>query len=221
MKNYHYLNSAKKNKKLYPKIKLFLDIIISFFLIIFLIPVFFVIALLVKFSSRGPIFFSQKRIGRFNKTFKCIKFRTMHVESKDILEKLLSENEELRIEFDKKHKLSNDPRITPIGKFLRKTGLDELPQLINIIKMDMSFIGPRPIVQNEVKKYGDNFTKVFSIRPGISGLWQGSGRNNLTYKRRVEIDVIYIDNYSLIMDLRIIIRTFGVILFPKDNNGLF
>ncbi len=218
MNNYNYLNSEKRRSNLYPKIKIIIDIIISLFLIVFLIPLFITIALLIKFSSRGPIFFSQKRIGRFKKTFNCIKFRTMHIESEDMLEKLLSENKEIQIEFNKKHKLSNDPRITPIGKFLRKTGLDELPQLINIIKMDMSLIGPRPIVYDEIDKYGYDFSKVFSIRPGISGLWQVSGRNKLTYKRRVEIDVIYVDNYCLLMDLRILIRTFGVILFPQDND---
>ena len=221
MKNYHYLNSAKKNEKLYPKIKLILDIIISFFLIIFLIPVFIGIALLIKFSSRGPIFFFQKRIGRYKKTFNCIKFRTMHLESEDIIDKLLSENKELQIEFNKKHKLINDPRITSVGKFLRRTGIDELPQLINIIKMDMSIIGPRPIVKDEVPKYGENITKVFSIRPGISGLWQVSGRNNLSYKRRVELDVIYVENYNLIMDLRIFIKTFRVLFFSKDNNDFY
>ena len=143
------------------------------------------------------------------------------MESEDILEKLFLENKELEIEFKKKHKLSNDPRITPFGKFLRKTGLDELPQLFNIIKMDMSLIGPRPIVQDEVYKYGNNIAKVFSIRPGISGLWQVSGRNQLTYKRRVKLDLIYVDNYSFLMDLKILLRTFGVIFFPKDNNDFY
>ena len=218
MNNFLNLNQKKHNKKIYPNIKLILDILISLFLIVFLIPLIFVIALLIKFSSRGPIFYFQKRIGKSNKSFYCIKFRTMHVESKDMLEKLFSSNKELEIEFKKKHKLKNDPRITTIGKFLRKTGLDELPQLINIIKMDMSLIGPRPIVQDEIYNYGDKITKVFSIRPGISGLWQVSGKNKLTYKRRVELDLIYIDNYSFFMDVKILIRTLGVILFPNDDN---
>ena len=221
MNNFNYLNTKKKGGKLYPKIKIIVDIITSLVLLVFLLPLFITIALLIKFSSRGPIFFSQKRIGRFQKTFNCIKFRTMHVESEDMLEKLLAENKEIKILFNKKHKLINDPRITPIGKFLRKTGLDELPQLINIIKMDMSLIGPRPIVVDEVHKYGHYISKVFSIRPGISGLWQVSGRNKLTYKRRVEIDVIYVDNYCLLMDLRIILRTLGVIFFHKDNDEFY
>lgn len=221
MKKSINLNLNKKKNKLYPNIKTIVDIIFSFFLIVLLFPLFILIALLIKLSSRGPIFFCQKRIGKFKKTFDCIKFRTMHIESEDMLEKLLSENQEVKIEFDKKRKLSNDPRITTIGKFLRKTGLDELPQLINIIKMDMSIVGPRPIVHDEVIRYGNNFAKVFSIRPGLSGLWQVSGRNKLSYKRRVEIDVIYVDNYNLLMDLRIIIRTLGVIFFPKDNDEFY
>lgn len=221
MNNYNHFYSEKIRGKVYPKIKIIIDIITSIVLLVILIPIFFIISLLIKLSSRGPIFFFQKRIGRFQKTFNCIKFRTMHTESEDMLKKLFSVNKEIKIEFNKKRKLINDPRITPIGKFLRKTGLDELPQLINIIKMDMSLIGPRPIVVDEVNKYGDDISKVFSIRPGISGLWQVSGRNKLTYKRRVEIDVIYADNYCLLMDLRIILRTIGVIFFPKDNDEYY
>ena len=215
------LDLNKNNKKIYPKIKTSLDILISLFLVVILIPLFIVIALLIKFSSGGPIFFLQERTGKFKKPFYCIKFRTMNMFSKDILEKLFSENKDLEIEFKQKHKLRFDPRITPFGKFLRKTGLDELPQLFNIIKMDMSLIGPRPIVQDEVYNYGNNIAKVFSIRPGISGLWQVSGRNKLTYKRRVELDLIYVDNYSFLMDLKIILRTFGVIFFPKDHNDFY
>ena len=193
-----------------------------FFALIFLVvgsPIFISIALLVKLSSRGPIFFLQKRIGKNKKTFNCIKFRTMHPEAEDILENLIVNNEALRKEFEETHKLKNDPRITKIGKFLRKTSLDEIPQILNVIKMEMSIVGPRPIVKKEILKYGKSYKKVISIKPGITGLWQVSGRNNLSYKRRVILDCLYVDNMSPIIDLRIIIRTFGVIFFPNDRGA--
>ncbi|MDC3089372.1 sugar transferase [Prochlorococcus sp. AH-716-N03] len=206
-------------KNTYKIIKTFFDI---FFALIFLIvgfPIFFIIALLIKLSSRGPIFFSQERIGKNKKTFNCIKFRTMHPEADDILENLMINNEVLRKEFEETHKLKNDPRITNIGKFLRKTSLDEIPQFLNVIKMEMSIVGPRPIVKKEILKYGKSYKRVISLKPGITGLWQVSGRNNLSYKRRVILDCLYVDNMNPIIDLRIIIRTLGVILFPNDRGA--
>ena len=143
----------------------------------------------------------------------------MHPEAEDILENLITNNEKLRKEFEETHKLKNDPRITNIGKFLRKTSLDEIPQFLNVIKMEMSIIGPRPIVKKEIQKYGKSYNKVISIKPGITGLWQVSGRNNLSYKRRVILDCLYVDNISPLLDLRIIIRTFGVIFFPNDRGA--
>ena len=206
-------------KNTYKIIKTTFDL---FFALIFLIlgsPIFFIIALLIKLSSRGPIFFSQERIGKNKKTFNCIKFRTMHPEADDILENLMINNEVLRKEFEETHKLKNDPRITNIGKFLRKTSLDEIPQFLNVIKMEMSIVGPRPIVKKEILKYGKSYKRVISIKPGITGLWQVSGRNNLSYKRRVILDCLYVDNMNPIIDLRIIIRTFGVIFFPNDRGA--
>ncbi len=207
-----------KTKK-YELIKSFFDFSIALFALILGLPFFLIIALLIKFSSRGPIFFLQDRIGKNNKTFKCIKFRTMHPEAKDILENLIKHNEKLKLEFEATHKLKNDPRITKIGKFLRKTSLDEIPQFLNILKMEMSLVGPRPIVKEEIKKYGSSISSVLSIKPGLTGLWQVSGRNNLSYKRRVTLDSIYVKNINFLLDLRIIIRTFGVILFPNDRGA--
>ena len=143
----------------------------------------------------------------------------MHPEADDIFNNLLEKNEEIKEEFEKTHKLKNDPRITTIGKFLRKTSLDELPQFLNVLKMDMSVIGPRPIVEKEITKYGNQINKVLSINPGITGLWQVSGRNNLSYNKRVYLDSLYVDSFNFIMDLRIIIRTFGVLLFPMDRGS--
>ena len=143
----------------------------------------------------------------------------MHPEADDIFKNLLEKNEAIKEEFEKTHKLKNDPRITTIGKFLRKTSLDELPQFLNVLKMEMSVIGPRPIVEKEITKYGNQINKVLSINPGITGLWQVSGRNNLSYNKRVYLDSLYVDSFNFIMDLRIIIRTFGVLLFPMDRGA--
>ena len=206
-------------KYLYKIIKTIFDLFFSSIFLIIGLPFFLIIALLIKLSSRGPIFYLQERIGKNKKTFNCIKFRTMHPEAEDILENLITNNEKLRKEFEETHKLKNDPRITNIGKFLRKTSLDEIPQFLNVIKMEMSIIGPRPIVKKEIQKYGESYNKVISIKPGITGLWQVSGRNNLSYKRRVILDCLYVDNISPLLDLRISIRTFGVIFFPNDRGA--
>ena len=212
-------SNRKKSLNFYKLLKKFLDFLFSLIFLIACIPIFILISLLIKLSSRGPIFFSQERIGKNNITFKCIKFRTMHPEAKDILENLLMKDDKFKIEFEKTHKIKNDPRITTIGKLLRKTSLDELPQFINVLKNEMSIVGPRPIVNKEKRKYGKNLKKVLSVRPGITGLWQVSGRNNLTYNTRVKLDLNYIENYNLLMDIRILIRTFGVILFPLDRGA--
>ena len=209
----------KRNFNFYKLIKNLFDLLFSLLFLVAFLPLFIVISLLIKLSSRGPIFFQQKRIGKNNIPFKCIKFRTMYPEAKDILENLLMKDSLLKKEFEETHKIKNDPRVTTIGKFLRKTSLDELPQFINVLRGEMSIIGPRPIVKDEKKKYGKNLKKVLLIKPGITGLWQVSGRNNLTYKRRVMLDLDYVENHNLLMDLRILLRTFGVILFPLDRGA--
>ena len=206
-------------KYFYKIIKTIFDLLFSSIILVAGFPIFLIIASLIKLSSRGPIFYLQERIGKNKKTFNCIKFRTMHPEAEDILENLITNNEKFRKEFEETHKLKNDPRITNIGKFLRKTSLDEIPQFLNVIKMEMSIIGPRPIVKKEIQKYGESYIKVISVKPGITGLWQVSGRNNLSYKRRVNLDCLYVDNISPLLDLRIIIRTFGVIFFPNDRGA--
>ncbi len=212
-------SQRKKTLKVYKLIKNLFDISFSLLILVALIPLFLIIILLIKLSSRGPIFFLQERIGKNNVPFNCIKFRTMYPEAKDILKNLLNKDEKIKKEFEETHKIKNDPRITTIGKLLRKTSLDELPQFFNVLRNEMSIVGPRPIVKAEKKKYGKNLIKVLSIKPGITGLWQVSGRNNLTYKKRVMLDINYVKNYNLLMDIRILIRTFGVILFPLDRGA--
>ena len=213
-------NSREKiTLKGYQLIKKIFDIIFSAFFLVAFFPLFLIIALLIKLSSRGSIFFLQERIGKNNIPFKCIKFRTMYPEAKDILQNLLKKDKKIKREFEETHKIKNDPRITKIGKFLRKTSLDELPQFINVLRNEMSIVGPRPIVKAEKKKYGKNIKIVLSIKPGITGLWQVSGRNNLSYGKRIKLDLTYVKNYNLLMDIRILIRTFGVILFPLDRGS--
>ncbi|KGG16252.1 MULTISPECIES: sugar transferase [unclassified Prochlorococcus] len=195
------------------------DIIFSLFVLICGAPFFLLIGLLVKLSSPGPIFYLQKRLGRNYRYFGCIKFRTMHSEAESLLENLLDRDPSLKAEFEKDFKLRNDPRITPIGRFLRLSSLDELPQFLNVLKGHMSIVGPRPIVKDEVKRYGAYMKEVASVRPGITGLWQVSGRNNLTYRRRVMLDILYVRKRSFIIDLKIFFRTFGVLLFPRDRGA--
>ena len=207
------------SQNIYEKIKLIFDLIFSLIFIILSSPLLLIISILIKLSSRGPIFFFHERIGKNNNIFKCIKFRTMHAEADDMFQHLLVNNKKYKKEFEETHKLRNDPRITNIGRFLRKTSLDEIPQFLNVLKMEMSIVGPRPIVEDEIVKYGKSISKVQSIKPGITGLWQVSGRNNLSYKRRVTLDCLYVENMSFILDFRIILRTFGVILFPKDRGA--
>ena len=209
----------KVNVIFYKSSKRVFDIVFSIAMIIFCFPIFFILSILIKLGSRGPIFYSQIRLGKNKKPFKCIKFRTMSEEADDILKNLLIENEDLRDEFQRTQKLKNDPRITPFGKFLRRTSLDELPQFINVVLGEMSIIGPRPIVKEEQNRYDKNLNEVFSIKPGITGLWQVSGRNNLSYERRVMLDLIYARNRNFYMDLNILIRTIGVVLLPLDRGA--
>ena len=206
-------------KKSYLVFKKFMDITVASLGLILISPLFLTIIILIKFSSIGPIFFLHKRIRKGEKIFYCIKFRTMHPEASDILKNILNKNEKIRIEYEISQKIKNDPRITPIGKLLRKTSFDEIPQLINVIKGEMSIVGPRPIIEKEKIRYGESISNVFSIDPGITGLWQVSGRNNLTYEKRVELDNLYVKDINFITDLRIIIRTIGVILFPMDRGA--
>jgi len=180
---------------------------------------FLFLALLVKISSPGPVFYVQKRVGRGYKHFGCIKFRTMRADADAVLTRVLAQSPALRQEFERDFKLRDDPRITPIGKFLRRTSLDELPQFFNVLCGEMSVVGPRPIVDKEIDRYEGYMDEVLSVRPGLTGLWQVSGRNNLSYSKRVRLDLAYARGRSLLLDLAIILRTFGVLLLPMDRGA--
>ncbi|RCL51936.1 MAG: sugar transferase [Synechococcus sp. MED-G71] len=182
-------------------------------------PLLIAIAIAVKCTSQGPVFFVQQRIGRGYRRFGCIKFRTMELDADRRLQSLLASCPQLRAEFEKDHKLRNDPRITPIGQFLRTTSLDELPQLFNILRGQMSVVGPRPIVEEEIPRYGAAMDQVLSVRPGLTGLWQVSGRNNVRYQRRVLLDLSYVNRRSLGLDLFILLRTVVVVLFPANKGA--
>jgi lipopolysaccharide/colanic/teichoic acid biosynthesis glycosyltransferase len=182
-------------------------------------PLFLLLALLVKLSSKGSVFYSQRRIGRGYKGFGCLKFRTMRKDADRVLASVLASNPALKQEFERDFKLKNDPRITPIGKFLRRSSLDELPQFINVLKGQMSVVGPRPIVWDELERYGRAMDEVLAVRPGLTGLWQVSGRNNLSYETRVRLDLRYARSRNVWLDLRIILRTVGVILLPMDRGA--
>ena len=163
----------------------------------------------------GPVIFGHTRIGRGGKRFKCYKFRTMVTNAEQVLEQLFLEHPELRTEWILNHKLKDDPRITRMGALLRKTSLDELPQIWNVVKGDMSLVGPRPIVEEEIFRYGRAFRHYIAVSPGITGLWQVMGRSDTTYRRRVALDRLYAMNSCIGMDLRILIRTISIVLLPK------
>ena len=188
----------------YKYIKRTLDVVISSVLLVLLSPIFLIIAFLIKAESKGPVFFAHKRIGKNGKEIKILKFRTMVENAEDLIKEFTPEQMK---EFKENFKLKNDPRITNMGKFLRKTSLDELPQLINIIRGELSLIGPRPIVARELEKYENNKEKFLSVTPGLTGYWAANGRSNTTYEQRMIMELYYIDNISWKLDLKIFFRT--------------
>lgn len=192
------------------------DIIFSFFALSFGFPVFLVIALAIGLTSRGTIIYSHSRIGRGGVPFKCYKFRTMRKNADELLKNLLDKNPELRIEWEQNRKLRGDPRVTPVGAFLRKTSLDELPQFWNVLVGDLSIVGPRPVVQVEMERYyGSKSGKILSMRPGLTGLWQVNGRSDTGYVTRVALDEAYIDNQSMLLDIALILKTIPAMIDPK------
>ena len=195
------------------------DIVFSLSVMILFSPLYLLLALLIRISSPGPIFYVQERVGKNYKRFGCIKFRTMIVNADEVLRQMIETDQALRQEFADNFKLKHDPRITWIGRFLRVTSLDEFPQFWNVLKGDMSVVGPRPLVPEELYMYGNHMDKVLTIKPGITGLWQVSGRNDIPYERRVKIDVYYVNFRNFWLDLWIIIKTIGVVFFSNHNGA--
>lgn len=191
------------------------DIVFSIILISLFLPIILITAILIKLTSKGPIFYVQERPGRFGRMIKIYKFRTMYLDADKKLEEILKNNEELREEFRKYRKLKNDPRITPIGKILRKFSIDEIPQLFNVLKGDMSIVGPRPYQIEEIEYMGEYRDIVLSVRPGLTGLWQISGRNDLSFSAKLKIETWYVLNWNLWLDLFIIIRTIPAVISGK------
>jgi len=197
------------------RLKRFIDLVCVILGGILISPFLLLISLFIKMSSKGPVLYKQKRVGKDGKYFFTYKFRSMTINAEQQLKNLINKDPSLKTEWEQNHKLRNDPRITGIGKLLRKTSLDELPQFINILKGEMSLVGPRPIVDEEIIKYGEDFNRVFSNKPGLTGLWQISGRSNTKYHDRIAYDTYYLQNWSIWLDLWIIYKTFGVIISGK------
>lgn len=195
-------------------IKQILDICISIILLVITIPLIILISCIIKIESKGKIFYKQKRIGKDGKIITIYKFRTMV----DNAEKLVNEfTEKQKEEYEKNYKLSNDYRVTRFGNFLRKTGLDELPQLVNVLKGEMSIVGPRPVVEEEIKKYGKYWKKVFSVKPGITGYWVVNKNKNTTYDERIKMDLYYVENLSVKLDAKILLKTIKIMLKGKNE----
>lgn len=194
-----------------------LDLVIASVGLLFFLPLFFVVALAIKLSSPGPVLFRHQRIGRGGQTFGCWKFRTMAVDAESRLADILRTDPQAAREWAEHQKLTHDPRITAIGHFLRRSSLDELPQLINVLMGEMSIVGPRPIVENEAARYGEHFALYCLVRPGITGLWQISGRSNIHYFERVLLDVRYVSSRNTWRDLRIIILTVPSVLAARGS----
>ncbi|WP_333604858.1 sugar transferase [Novosphingobium sp.] len=194
-----------------------LDIVFALTALLIFAPLMLLLALAVAILDPGPIFFAHKRIGLGGKDFYCLKFRSMAVDAEQRLQALLASDERARAEWAKDQKLRNDPRITQLGQFLRKSSLDELPQLFNVLRGEMSLVGPRPIVRSEVPRYGRYFEHYCAVRPGITGLWQISGRNDVSYRRRVAFDVTFTRALTTGLYLRILVATVPSVLLQRGT----
>jgi len=196
-------------------VKLALDAVGAAIILLAISPVLLVVASLVKLDG-GPVFFAHPRIGAGGRRFNCLKFRSMRVDSAEVLDHLLSTNPAAAVEWAATQKLRSDPRVTKVGAWLRKTSLDELPQLLNVLRLEMSLVGPRPIVDAELAHYGENITYYYETRPGLTGLWQVSGRSDTTYQKRVQLDTWYVKNWTLWHDIAILAKTVPAVL---DRTG--
>jgi exopolysaccharide production protein ExoY len=197
-------------------IKRLLDIAIAGTALFIAAPIIVMIAIAIKFTMGGPVIFGHQRVGRHGRNFYCLKFRSMARNGDEVLHQFLDANPAAQLEWSQKQKLANDPRITRFGRILRRSSLDELPQFYNILRGDMSCVGPRPIVEGELTRYGEYAIDYTSVRPGLTGIWQVSGRSRLSYETRVQLDVDYIRNWTLGYDLSIMLRTIPAVMKPDD-----
>lgn len=193
------------------------DVMLAAAMIIFFAPLFALVAIAIFVADPGPVLFAHRRVGRNGRSFPCLKFRSMYVGAEQRLEAILKGDPALRAVWEREHKLPDDPRITRIGKFLRVTSLDELPQLFNVLKGEMSLVGPRPIVLAEVSRYGRYIRHYYAVRPGLTGLWQVSGRSSTTYRRRVAADVKYARIRSFSTDIRILAATIPAVVSGRGS----
>ncbi|MDY3959059.1 sugar transferase [Romboutsia timonensis] len=208
-----YSDVLGKESIFYSVTKRLIDIVGSLCGIILLSPLFLIVAILIKLEDpKGKVFFAQERNGRYPKTFKMYKFRSMVHNAEDLLKDLMDRNEQTGPVF----KINDDPRITKVGKFIRKTSIDELPQLFNVLKGDMSLVGPRPPIPHEVDQYNSYQMQRLAVKPGLTCIWQVSGRNNIGFDEWVEMDIEYIKTRNLWLDIKLIFKTVGV-LFGDDN----
>ena len=205
-------NLAMRRNKIYKRI---FDLICTIGGGVLILPIIAVVALLVAIDNKGNVIFAHRRIGKNGKEFPCYKFQSMVPNAQEILQDYLAKNPEARKEWEESFKLTNDPRVTKLGAFLRKTSLDELPQLWNVIKGDMSLVGPRPIVKKEIERYGEYFREYAMVLPGITGMWQASGRSDTTYEERVSMDTWYVRNWSVWLDIMYLAKTFTAVIFGK------
>ena len=196
-------------KVLYKVVKRLIDILGGLVGCVLLVPITMAVYIARKVLKEddGPMFYEHLRYGKDGKKFRIYKFRSMCIDADKRLKEYLEQNEEARIEFEENHKLKDDPRITKLGKFIRKTSIDELPQFINVLKGDMSLIGPRPIVDGEIEKYGENKEKFLSVKPGLTGYWAANGRSDITYEERMKMELYYVDNISFKLDIQIFFKT--------------
>lgn len=193
-------------------LKRIIDIISALVGIVLLIPITICIAILnICFGDKGPIFYTQIRIGKNGKHFKMYKFRTMCIDADKKLNNILKENDKLKKEWEENRKIEKDPRITKLGSYIRKNSIDEFPQFINVLLGNMSLVGPRPVVDGEVEKYGEFKNKILSVKPGITGCWATHGRSKVGYKKRVLLEAYYVDKFSIWLDIKIILKTIRVI----------
>lgn len=212
---HEYLSDININTEIHERLNRCIDLLIAFAVFIVSLPLFISLVVIIRLFDKGPVLFKQERVGRYGTKFNCLKFRTMKVDSEKLLHDLLVSCPSSKAEWERDRKLRTDPRVSKVGSWLRKTSIDELPQLLNVIVGEMSIVGPRPIVSAEIVRYGRYIDQYYRVRPGITGLWQISGRNDTTYRRRVACDVTFVKSDSPVNRLRILAATVPVVLLRR------